>query len=53
MVELENYECDGCRNDRGCGECPHNNERRNEYKRKLREENQSYRPYGYGINISD
>ena len=35
---VENYECDGCRNDgfthMGCGDCPHNEERIREYERK-------------------
>ena len=37
-MKLEDYECDGCRNDgfvhTGCGDCPHNNERIAEYYRK-------------------
>ena len=35
---VENYECDGCRNDgfvhMGCGDCPHNSDRIREYNRK-------------------
>lgn len=35
---VENYECDGCRNDgfvhMGCGDCPHNDARIREYRRK-------------------
>lgn len=35
---VENYECDGCRNDgfthMGCGDCLHNDERIREYYRK-------------------
>lgn len=32
---VENYECDGCRSHAmGCGECPFNDERIEEYRRK-------------------
>ena len=35
---VENYECEGCRNDgfvhMGCGDCPHNDARIREYRRK-------------------
>jgi hypothetical protein len=38
MVQLEDYECDGCRNDgnihMGCGDCPHNSDRIREWERK-------------------
>lgn len=32
---VENYECDGCRSTAmGCGGCPHNKERIEEYRKK-------------------
>lgn len=40
-IELEDYECDGCRADRcgisGCGSCPENSARIREWKRKYGE----------------
>lgn len=52
MRNLEDYECDGCRSDRGCGECPYNSDRIREWNRKKEKEN-PLRVNGYGINISD
>ena len=56
MIKLEEYQCDGCR---GlllhCGECPHNEDRKREYKRKYESSQQNDLTHrnGYGLNISD
>lgn len=42
-IDLENYECDGCRADQlgitNCGSCPENSNRIREWKRKYQNSN--------------
>lgn len=50
-VELEDYECDGCKNDGRCGGCPSNDERINEWHKKY--SNDCRGRISYGFNITD
>lgn len=54
-IDLEDYVCDGCRNDYRCGGCPSNDDRIAEWNQKYGDNGSRMieTRRGYGLNITD